>query len=291
MREDDGSVPDRTPESTLGSKLSREHVAALALVVTVVASAALLPTLADARPAYEIPVDYQQSSADLSEPSGEAWDSVPAASVPLSSAGASVPAADETSVESVRVEVARTNERLYLRLSWADATTDTSTDEISGFADAVAVQLPANQSERPPIAMGSTSNRVNVWYWSGTGEHEALLAGGPGTTTEIDEPTLRANATHEDGRWTVVFSRSMASDRANVTDVSPNRDMDVALAVWNGSNMERSGRKATSEWYYLALGPDTGGPPYEAILWSVAGLAIVFTTLVTIEGIRRTRGE
>jgi complex iron-sulfur molybdoenzyme family reductase subunit gamma len=54
--------------------------------------------------------------------------------------------------------------------------------------------------------------------------------------------------------------------------------------------MERSGRKGASDWYYLALGPGPQGPPYEAILWAVAGIGIVATTLVTIEGIRRTRG-
>jgi complex iron-sulfur molybdoenzyme family reductase subunit gamma len=139
--------------------------------------------------------------------------------------------------------------------------------------------------------MGSTDNMVNVWYWSASAGTEELLAGGPGSTTEFEDGSLATNATHEDGRWHVVFSRPLETDRANATTISTERDMDVALAVWNGSNMERSGQKATSEWYYLALGPDTGGPPYQAILWTVAGIAIVFTTLITVEGVRRTRGE
>jgi complex iron-sulfur molybdoenzyme family reductase subunit gamma len=211
--------------------------------------------------------------------------------VGLGSAGAAVPDVDATTVDAIRIEVARTNDMLYVRLSSADATRDTSTEEMQAFADAVALQLPVNESERPPIAMGSKSNRVNVWYWSAAGHSEALHAGGAGTTTPLQDAELTADATHDDGRWNVVFARPLASEQANVTDISTEEDVDVAVAVWNGSNMERSGQKSTSQWYYLALGPDTGGPPYEAILWTVAALAIVFTTLVTVEGVRRTRGE
>lgn len=269
----------------------RELAVAGALALLVVAVAAVAPMLVDARPAYEIPVDERSDATALEDPGSEAWEDVAAATVPLSSAGANVPGGDDTTVERARVEVARTDERLFVRVSWQDRTADRNDTDIREFADAVALQLPVNESERPPIAMGSTDNKVNVWYWSGTGRTEELLAGGPGSTTAFQEAAVTANATHDDGRWNVVFSRPLETDRANATAISGEEDVDVALAVWNGSNMERSGQKATSEWYYLALGPDTGGPPYQVILWSVAGIGIVFTTLVTIEGVRRTRGD
>lgn len=274
-----------------GTGRSRELAMAGALALLVVAVAAVAPMLVDARPAYEIPVDERSDASALEAPDSEAWDEVPAATVPLSSAGANVPGGDETTVERARVEVAQTEDRLFVRLSWQDPTADRNDTAIREFGDAVALQLPVNESARPPIAMGSTSNQVNVWYWSASAGSEELLAGGPGSTTEFQEASVAANATHDDGRWNVVFSRPLETDRANATAISGDADVDVALAVWNGSNMERSGQKATSEWYYLALGPDTGGPPYEVILWSVAGIGIVFTTLVTIEGVRRTRGD
>jgi DMSO reductase family type II enzyme heme b subunit len=274
-----------------GIEHSQSLALAAMLAVLVVGAAALVPVLVDARPAYEIPVRSQPTAGDLAEPTGDDWDTVPAASVDLSSAGAAVPNADDTTVESISVAVARADGRLYVRLSWADATADRSNDDLREFADAVAVQLPVNESARPPIAMGSTSNRVNVWYWSATGQNQSLHAGGPGTTTPLPDAGLSANATHDDGRWNVVFSRPLAVERSNVTEVTATEDVDVALAVWNGSNMERSGQKAASEWYYLALAPDTDGPPYQAILWTIAALAIVFTTLITVEGVRRTRGD
>lgn len=261
------------------------------IALAVVAATAALTVGGDARPAYEIPV-YETSDGDsVDSVSGETWSQAPAKTIPLSSAGAAVPNAGDTTIERITVEAVRTNGRLYLRLSWLDPTRDTSTDAIRRFADAVAVQLPTNASERPPIAMGGTDNPVNVWYWMGEGRSEELLAGGPGTTTQFDDPAIETNATHSDDRWHVVFSRSLDSSGGSRTGIPANEDLDVAFAAWNGSHMERSGQKTASEWYYLALGPGPQGPPYEAILWAVAGIGIVITTLVTIQGMRRTRGE
>ncbi|MFC6873330.1 ethylbenzene dehydrogenase-related protein [Halobellus marinus] len=259
------------------------------LAIVVLATVALTPAVVDARPAYEIPVYYATEGETLAAADGEEWSRAAAVTVPLGSSGSAVPSSDDVSVEQMRIEAARTESRLYLRLSWADGTRDTSADEIREFADAVAVQMPANTSSRPPIAMGGPDNRVNVWYWAADGRSEELLAGGPGTTTPYEESQVTTDATYSDGRWQVVFSRQLAAESQNRTAVPTQSDMDVALAVWNGSNMERSGQKAVSEWYYLALGPDSGGPPYEIILWTVAGIGIVVTTLVTIQGVRRTR--
>ncbi|WP_254534867.1 ethylbenzene dehydrogenase-related protein [Halomarina litorea] len=260
---------------------------AIGLVVTTL----VVPALVSARPAYEIPVANVDNSTTLDTVDGEGWDEAPSAGVSLSSSGAAVPGGDESTIDEVRVASARTDERLYIRLSWADPTRDTSADDVRQFADAVAVQVPVNESARPPIAMGSTDNRVNVWYWNGLNVSQELLAGGPGTTTVLSDSNLESNATYQDGRWHVVLSRPLDDVSDNRTSFSAEQDVDVAVAVWNGSSMERSGAKATSEWHYLALGPGPQGPPYETILWLVAGLGIVFTTLVTIEGVRRTRGE
>lgn len=268
-----------------------EFLLAGVIAVVVVTATVTLSMGVEARPAYEVPV-YEPSDGDsLGSASGAAWDRAPAKTIPLSSAGAAIPNADDTTIEQITVEAARTDDRLYLRLTWFDPTRDRSTEEIRSFADAVAVQVPTNTSERPPIAMGGTDNTVNVWYWSGEGTSEELLAGGAGTTTQFDTPALQTNYTYSDDRWHVVFSRSLDSSGELRADIPAEEDLDVAFAAWNGSNMERSGQKAASEWYYLALGPDQQGPPYEAILWAIAGIGIVVTTLVTILGVRRTRGE
>ena len=270
---------------------SRELAVAAALALAVVVAAAALPTIVDARAAYEIPVERQSGGGDLAEPTGSDWESVETVSVPLSSSGAAVPGGSDTAVGSASVAAARTDERLYLRLSWSDGSANTSTDSLRAFADAAAVQLPVSAAEQPPIAMGSADKRVNVWYWNGAGGTESLLAGGAGSTTQLPESSVQTNATHTGDRWRVVFARPLASDRPNVTDIPTSSDANAAFAVWEGSNDERSGQKAASEWYYLSFTPGDDGAPYETVLWAIAGAAIVFTTLVTVEGVRRTRGE
>jgi complex iron-sulfur molybdoenzyme family reductase subunit gamma len=266
----------------------RVALAALLVACLVLLTTALGPTLVSARPANQIPVESVRAGENPGDPTGEAWDRAPPVEVPLASAPSGLPNASDTSVEELRVQSARTDERLYLRLSWADGTADRNTSDPREFADAVAVQVPVNESARPPISMGSTRSPVNVWYWRASGGAEELLAGGPGSTTGFDRRAVNASATYADGRWTVVLSRPVASDAPNRTSFAVDRDVDVAFAAWNGSNMERSGRKAVSEWYHFPLGPGPQGPPYESILWGVAGLAIVGVALATIQGVRRS---
>jgi complex iron-sulfur molybdoenzyme family reductase subunit gamma len=188
----------------------------------------------------------------------------------------------------VTVQAIHTDERFYLHLSWADGTADRNASSPRVFADAVAVQFPVNHSARPPIAMGSTRNPVNVWYWNPSTGSEELLAGGPATTTRFEQSNVNVTATHDDGRWNVVLSRPLDGAGQNRTTVPMDQDMDVAFAVWNGSEMERSGRKAVSEWYHVALGPGPAGPPYETLLWTIAGVSIVGVAVATITAVRRT---
>ncbi|WP_135820588.1 ethylbenzene dehydrogenase-related protein [Halostella litorea] len=263
-------------------------VGAVALACLILVVSALVPALVAARPAYEVPVESVSADGNPERPSGEAWDTVPAADVPLASAPSGLPNASDTSVETVRVQSARTDDRFYVRLSWADGTADRNVTGPRRFVDAAAVQVPADASTRPPIAMGGTRNMVNVWYWRADGDGEELLAGGAGTTTEIEEGGVNATATHDDGRWTVVMSRDLESNAENRTSLAVDHDVDVAFAVWNGSGMERSGRKAVSEWHHVPLGGGPQGPPYETILWTVAGLAIAGVALVTVHAVRST---
>lgn len=269
----------------------KELVVAGVLVLAVVGAAVVLPQVTDARPAYEIPVHSAGDADNFENATADRWSRAPAASVPMSATGAGVPGGDEASIESVDVEAVQADDRLLVRLTWSDATRDVSTDDPRRFADAAAVQLPADPDNRPPIAMGSTDNPVNVWYWNGEGANQEILAGGPGTVTATGNSSVDVDAAYEDGQWHVVYSRPLDAAGANQTSVPNDDNLDVAVAVWNGSADERSGQKAASEWYYLATGPGPEGPPYETLLWIAAGIAIVLTTLVTVEGVRRTRGD
>lgn len=263
----------------------------VAVLAVLVAGAALAPTFVSARPANEIPVYEPGEAVQLSDPTAEAWLNAPSVAVPLTSAPSTVPAADQTSVERLSVRAAVDDGRFYVRVSWPDGTADRAADSPRAFADAVAVQLPVNTTERPAIAMGGSRALVNVWYWQGATGTEELLAGGPGTTTAYDEPAVSTTAAYEDGRWTVVFARDLQVPGTNRTQVPNDRNLDVAFAVWNGSNMERSGRKSVSEWHHFATGPAPAGPPYAALLWAIGGLAVAIAVLVTGHAVYRHRQD
>ncbi|MGB9966282.1 ethylbenzene dehydrogenase-related protein [Halobacterium hubeiense] len=263
----------------------------LAVAALLVFGMAVAPALVSARPANEIPVEEVGGDADLSAPTADAWSDVAPVRVPLSSAPSGVVDAGDTSVSAARVQVAHDEASLYVRLRWPDGSADGNVSGPRGFADAAAVQLPANASDNPAIAMGSPRAPVNVWYWNAEAGSEELLAGGPGSTTEFADPAVQTRTARENGSYALVFERSLAAGAQNRTNVTLARDVDVAFAVWNGSNMERSGRKAVSEWYHLPLGPQPSGPPYQSILWAVAGLAIVAVLAITVVAVRRADDE
>lgn len=269
-------------------------VARVALALALVAVSALLPSFATGAAAGEVSVtSATRSEAQvLADPAARAWGDVSPTTVPLASAPSTVPDANDTTIESLTVQAARSETRLFLRLSWRDETRDgnLTPGRIDAFADAAAVQLPVNASGEPGIAMGSPSAMVNVWWWSGEDASQELLAGGPGSTTRFADAAVTSNATYRDGQWHVVFVRDLATDAANRTDLSVEQDVDVAFAVWNGSNKERAGRKAVSGWQYLPFGPGPAGPPYESVLWTIAGIAIVVAVAVTAMAVQRGGG-
>ncbi len=241
-------------------------------------------------PANQIPVMTASQSQGrlLSTPTDSAWNNATTVTIPLANAPSQVPNANNTSINRANVEAAHTQDRLLLRISWADGTNDSDvtssqyeTPRINSFSDAAAVQFPANVTQQPGIAMGSPQSMVNLWWWNGEMGQQELLAGGAGTTTPFNQTRLSTNATYQDGRWYVVFSRNLTVQEQNRTSIEMERDVPVSFAVWNGSNGERAGRKAVSEWYTFPFGPGPKGPPYQTVLWTIAGVAIAVVIAVT----------
>lgn len=259
------------------------------VVAAIVVVAALIPVLASARPAREIPTPTVEEN--LSSPGADGWEDVPAVDIPLSAAPSGIPGAEEVSVRTVDVQAAQSDTSLFVRLQWSDPAKSTAGDAPRSFVDGAAVQIPVDTSTQPAIAMGSTTNLVNVWNWRADGNTEYLLAGGQGSTTPLPASDLSTQSSYDDGTWTVTHSRSLLSNETNQTSITGESDLDIAFAVFNGTNMERGGTKSVSDWYYLNIGPDDGGAPFETLLWALAGIAIVVVVLVTIQGIRRVRSD
>lgn len=258
------------------------------LSIALVAGAVGLPTVASGRPANQIPVSHMPAKGDaLSGPQSGAWSDVERAEIPLSSAPSGLPNANDVATDSVSVQAARTDSTLYVRLEWTDPTKNTTADAPTEFTDAAAIQLPAKASSHPAIALGSQSTPVNVWYWNAREGTQEIVAGGPGSITQVDG-TVTATASYQDDTWSVVFARDLTVDQQDRTQIEMENDVDAAFAVWNGANDERSGHHAVSSWYHYPFGPEPQGPPFATLLWTVAGIVIVAIVLVTALAVRRT---
>ncbi|WP_171034664.1 ethylbenzene dehydrogenase-related protein [Pseudoalteromonas sp. S4741] len=154
-------------------------------------------------------------------------------------------------------QVAHTDERLFMRLHWKDATKDIL-NTVDDFPDGVAVQF-AMGDDSTSYMMGSGHDKpVNIWYWkAGAGKLENLAAGGYGSTTLLDNQSVSVKDAYVTDRspqnreWYVVMSRPLiAQDKYDVDFFRPTIPMGFAL--WQGNDEERNGnKKVTHTWITL----------------------------------------
>jgi len=152
--------------------------------------------------------------------------------------------------------LARTSDRFYVRLRWRDETRDVATLK-DRFRDGAAVQFAIGDEATSYIMGTGPDEPVNIWYWrSDENSVESLAAGGPGSTTRLDEQPVTGDSRYQIGedrvanQWIVVMSRPIAAtgdhqvplDRAQVP---------MAFALWQGSDGQRDGLKSVSEDWIL----------------------------------------
>ncbi len=195
----------------------------------------------------------------LRNPDAVAWQSLPGQRVALNRTpplyDTDPPATPE--IPFVDVRLVRAGGKLLVHLGWRDATEDTAqlahapasppetrdlkeqSAATERFFDAAAVMLPARAPENeifPSLQMGDASDPVLIYYWNAA--HGAVLvrAEGRGTTRRTGE-SFPAVSSYRQGAWRVVLE---------LPDVSTG--MPLALAIWNGSQLDRDGRKYFSVW-------------------------------------------
>lgn len=113
-------------------------------------------------------------------PTAGVWDRVPEVEVPLTAQQTTYPFGGG-SVAAITAQAVHDDNDLYLRVTWQDTTSDIGTDAPDSFADAVAVQFPAQAaSSVPAICMGQANSGVNIWHWRADSN-----AGVPHTAEEV----------------------------------------------------------------------------------------------------------
>jgi len=143
------------------------------LALAVVVATAAFPMIVDARGPGEIPVEQQAGAGDPRSRPGRG-ESVETVSVPLSSLARRCRAAPKPRSSP---PASRPRERTSGFTSECRGATGRRTRRPIRCANSPMPprsSLPVSSEERPPIAMGSTDNRVNVWYWNGADGTESL---------------------------------------------------------------------------------------------------------------------
>lgn len=168
---------------------------------------------------------------------------------------------------------------IYFRFEWDDPNESIEVDDTNKYADGIALQIPlgAEGNRNTTIQMGSQNNPVNILFWRADFENEEppkgpqnIVAGGIGTVHPSEAPPLQGpedpppppppsqNIVHyqnyADGGWTVIMGRPMnaVSATTQVQFTSGGR-YGAVFGNWEGSDFERNGHKAISQWINMDL--------------------------------------
>ena len=232
------------------------------------------------------------------DPDAAVWQSAQAIDVPLTAQTVIYPIGG--SIPLIRGQALHFNDTLFVRVEWQDDSADDLTDAVDKFADAVALEFPAQAASTvPAVCMGQADAGVNIWYWradsnrglltdlaqihegavvdslpytpeeedlffparavgypiaaADAGPVQQLVAQAFGTLTPATDQDVQGLGVHRDGRWTVVVVRPFASANPGLTAFQVGDTTDMAVAVWNGSQRERNGQKAVSQFMRLAI--------------------------------------
>jgi hypothetical protein len=74
-------------------------------------------------------------------------------------------------------------------------------------------------------------------------------------SAEREADLVRSQARWDEGRWSVVFVRTLAVDGGGPASLAPGTPAQVACAVWNGAAGDAGAEKSISIWQELVLEP------------------------------------
>jgi len=160
-------------------------------------------------------------------------------------------------IPSVQAQIIHGPSGNFVRLEWADKTHDTAVlpkaertwqgDHLvtqsaatDRFSDACAVMLPAKPITgdlNPSLQMGDAEHPVHIFVWDSTRGAAVMEARGRETTKRTGQ-SFPAQAQYAAGKWTVTMQ---------ISDLQAGAPF--AVAIWNGSQQDRDGRKYFTIWY------------------------------------------
>lgn len=210
------------------------------------------------------------------DPLASEWDTIQASEFDLSPQVHWPTRLLEATVKSVKVRGMHDGTRMAVLMDYQDPTKD--------LADAAALEFMVGD-KKAHFAHGQKMAQVeggpvNIWYWKNeTGKAVDMTAKGFGTLRPQDDgQDVTATGSYQDGRWRVVFSRSLeTSDKEQDVQIVPGKWTNIAFAIWDGKlteagePKEKGSQKAITSWWSIRaeLPPDTS-----VFLYAFLGLGI-----------------
>ena len=205
-----------------------------------------------------IPVAKGGSESAL-DPASEIWKSAAPISLALQRTPLLFPTDAPAALEisAVQLRLIRGAGATFARLEWSDKSRDAAelqkaerawqgeqsvkqSEATNRFPDACAIMTPAqavSDGVNPSLQMGDAAHPVRIFFWDATRGPAIMQASGRETTRRTGE-SFPARSTWAGGKWTVTMQLPELPEGAP-----------VAIAVWNGAQQDRDGRKYFTVWY------------------------------------------
>ena len=208
------------------------------------------------------------------DPSDPAWEKAPAMTFAMAPNIIKEPRLFFTLNDRVTARVLFNDKDVAIRVDVDDRTYSVPGDKlemqyrqkgIDPTRDAIAIQLPRDipvTSEKPWFRHGDKKHAVNMWYWAAPSVNPKddaqtvmLDATGPNKAPvpRKDSSALSANGNWKDGRWSVVFKRSLKTGDVKDLQFEAGRYIPIAFADWDGVAGEKGGRHSFTSWYWVKL--------------------------------------
>ena len=220
----------------------------------------ILPAIAHAAPKDNSMIVSQTAISDGLNPDDPAWGQAVAGVFNLKHLDAQDTAcgfADGYEERVLRVKGVHNGTDIYFRFEWDDPNESVLVNDTNRYADGVALQIPigAEGNRNTTIQMGSQNNPVNILFWrADLAQPQNIVAGGIGTVQPSpDSQNIEHYQNWENGRWTVIIGRPMDAVTDNQVQFTSGGRYGAVFGNWEGSDFERNGHKAISQWINMDL--------------------------------------